>query len=342
MKAMILEAVGGPERLVGKDVPTPVPVFGEVLIRVAACGLCYHDIIARNGHFPRTVMPGIIGHEVAGEIVEVAPGVSGFAVGDRVVVAAQCHCGTCRDCRRGKTNLCQKGGGLFGEERPGGYAEYMCAPASAVLPIPDDMSFATAAVIPCALGTAYHALKTVARLTAGETVLITGASGGVGVHAIQVARLLGARVVAVTTSADKEAFLREHGADEVIHAADLDYAREARRLTEGNGVDVVLNIVGAAAWDSALKCLAFGGRHVFVGNLDAQPVKLRPAHVIVKEFSVLGTVIVTMGEIEELIKLVQLGRITPVIDRSMPLAEARDAHRLMEARQVTGRIVLVP
>jgi len=342
MKAVVLEGYGGTEKFALKDMPKPEATLGEVVVRVRSNGLCYHDVIARNGHFPRTQIPGIIGHEVAGEIAEVGPGVTNVGVGDRVLVASQAHCGTCRPCRRGQTNLCQKGGGLYGEERPGGYAEYMAAKATTVLKIPDGMSFDAASLIPCAIGTAYHALKSVAKLTAAETILITGATGGVGIHAVQIARLLGARVLAVTTNAAKSDYLRDFGADEVIVAPDMKFDQEARRLTDGEGVEAVLNIIGADAVSSALKCLAFGGRHVFVGNLHAEPIQLRPAHVIVKQFSLLGTVIATLAELEEIIRLVDQGRIKAVIDRTMPLEDAVEAHHLMEEGKLQGRIVLHP
>lgn len=342
MKAVVLQGYGGREQLTVEDVP--LPAFGpdQVLLKVGGCGVCYHDVIARNGHFPRTKTPGVIGHEVAGEVAEVGAAVKGFKPGDRVVVPMSAACGQCRLCRKGRPNLCQSAGGLFGEEIPGGYAEYMPAPASCLVRVPDSVSDAEASIVPCAMGTAYHALLKVGGLRPAETVLITGATGGVGIHAVQIAHMAGARVLAVTSSAVKADFLRSHGADEVLVSPDLDFHEEARDLTGGHGVDVIVNIVGQIAWNAALKSLDFGGRHVFVGNLNAQPVQLRPAHAILKEMSFLGTDAVTIGEIEELLRLIDAGKLKPVVERTLPLAQAAEAHRLLEDRQALGRLVLAP
>ena len=237
---------------------TAVPELkdGEVLVRLRATGVCYHDVMARQGHFPRTALPGIIGHEMAGEVAAPGRRATGFAAGDRVAILMKDHCGHCRQCVRARDHVCQNGSGLFGEATPGGYAEYVVVPASALVHVPAGVSYEQAAVVPCALGTAYHGLQKVAAVQPGEAVLITGASGGVGIHAVQVARMLGARTIAVTTSEAKRAFLVEHGADDVIVSPDLDFAAQARALTGGAGVDVVFNIVGQMAWAAALKGMA--------------------------------------------------------------------------------------
>lgn len=311
-----------------------------MLVRLRASGVCYHDVMARQGHFPRTALPGIIGHEMAGDVAALGPRAAGFAAGERVAILMKDHCGHCRQCVRARDHLCENGSGLFGEAVPGGYAEYVAVPASALVRIPVGVSYEQAAVVPCALGTAYHGLQKVAAVQPGEAVLITGASGGVGIHAVQVARMLGARTIAVTTSEAKRAFLMEHGADDVIVSPDLDFAAQARQLTGGAGVDVVFNIVGQMAWAAALKGMALGARHVFVGNLNAAPVSLRPAHAILKEMFFLGTDGVTLAEVETLLELVRLGRLKPVVGGSLPLADAAKAHRMMESREVCGRLVL--
>lgn len=341
MQAIVLQGYGGAEQFAAMELPQPVPRHGDVLVRLRACGVCYHDVMARQGHFPRTALPGVIGHEMAGEVAALGPGCSTtYPVGTRVAVLMKDHCGHCPQCIRARDHLCENGAGLYGEAAPGGYAEYVAVAERALVRMPDGVSFEQAAVVPCALGTAYHGLQKVAAVQPGETVLITGASGGVGIHAVQVARMLGARVIAVTTSPAKRDFLVEHGADEVIVSPDLDFAGEARRLTGGAGVDVVFNIVGQMAWAAALKGMALGARHVFVGNLNAAPVSLRPAHAILKEMSFLGTDGVTRAEVQTLLELVRLGRVRPVVGGTLPLQQAAQAHRMMESREACGRLVL--
>jgi acryloyl-coenzyme A reductase len=341
MQAIVLQGYGGPEQFSAALLPDPAPGVGEVLVRLRACGVCYHDVMARQGHFPRTALPGVIGHEMAGEIAAFGPGCSStLGVGARVAILMKDHCGHCAQCIRARDHLCESGAGLYGEAVPGGYAEYVAVAERALVPIPDGVSFEQAAAVPCALGTAYHGLQKVAAVRPGEAVLVTGASGGVGIHAVQVARMLGARTIAVTTSAAKRDFLVENGADDVIVSPDLDFAAEARRLTGGTGVDVVFNIVGQMAWTAALKGMAVGARHVFVGNLNAAPVSLRPAHAILKEMAFLGTDGVTRAEVQTLLELVRLGRLRPVVGGTLALAEAAQAHRMMESREARGRLVL--
>jgi NADPH:quinone reductase-like Zn-dependent oxidoreductase len=340
MQAIVLNGYGGIEQLVARSLPDPVPREGEVLVRVRACGVCYHDVMARQGHFPRTALPGVIGHEMAGEVAALGPRSATFAVGERVAILMKDHCGHCTQCMRARDHLCEKGAGLHGEAVPGGYAEQVCVAERALVRIPDGVSFEQAAVVPCALGTAYHGLERVAAVRPGEAVLVAGASGGVGIHAVQVVRMLGARAIAVTTSAAKRAFLLEHGADDVIVSPELDFAAQARHLTGGVGVDAVFNIVGQMAWAAALKSMAVGARHVFVGNLNAAPVSLRPAHAILKEMAFLGTDGVTRAEVRTLLELVRLGRLKPVVGGSLPLARAAEAHRAMESREACGRLVL--
>jgi len=341
MQAIVLQGFGGPEQFSAARLPDPVPGVGEVLVRLRACGVCYHDVMARQGHFPRTALPGVIGHEMAGEIAALGPGCSStLGVGARVAILMKDHCGHCAQCIRARDHLCGSSAGLYGEAVPGGYAEYVAVAERALVAIPDGVSFEQAAVVPCALGTAYHGLQKVAAVRPGEAVLVTGASGGVGIHAVQVARMLGARTIAVTTSAAKRDFLVEHGNDDVIVSPDLDFAAEARWLTGGTGVDVVFNIVGQMAWAAALKGMAVGARHVFIGNLNAAPVSLRPAHAILKEMAFLGTDGVTRAEVQTLLGLVRLGRLRPVVGGTLALADAAKAHRMMESREACGRLVL--
>jgi len=339
MKAAVLHAFGGPENFRWQEVPDPQVGPGEVLVRVRACGVCGHDLINRAGYFPRTKLPAILGHEVAGEVVAVGPDVTGLKPGDRVGSSIVSACGHCKFCLTGRENLCRNGQ-MPGEEVPGGYAEYMKAPASYFLPIPPDMPFPQAAIIACTLGTAYHAIVKRGRLQMGESILITGASGGVGIHAIQIAKLLGARVIAVTTTEAKVPKLKEAGADEVIVSPQMDFGPRAKELTGGEGVEMALEIVGSATYPASLRSLAFGGRLVFVGNLLAEPVQVRPAEMNLKELELYGTKAISRGELMTVMSLVQEGRLRPVIDRTLPLSEVAEAHRLMAEKQTIGRVVL--
>lgn len=344
MKAMVLTEYESYEKLQMQEVENPVCSPGHAVIKIGAAGICYHDVIACRGHFPRTKVPGIIGHEIAGTVVEVGMELDGsdgaIAVGDRVVVNMAAHCGHCDFCNRGESNLCHSSDGLYGEVLPGAFAEYMAVQLNSLVKLPDNISFAQASIIPCALGTAYHAITKRARVRPGEDVLVTGASGGVGIHAVQVARMVGARVIAVTTSADKIDHLKENGADEVIVSPQLDFAPQVRELTNGKGVDVILNIIGEMAWVAALKSMAFQARHVFIGNLRPNPVEIRPAHAILKELSFIGTDGVSISEVKELVRLVAMGRLNPVIDSTIKLKNLRDGMKKMEESSLKGRVVV--
>lgn len=340
MKAMVLTAAESYDKLQLQEVAQPVCSPGQAIIKLGAAGICYHDVIACRGHFPRTRIPGIIGHEIAGTVVELDGHPHGIAVGDRVVVNMKSHCGQCDFCSRGDSHLCQATAGLYGEETPGAFAEYMAVALNSMVKLPDHISFAEACIIPCAMGTAYHAITNRARVKPGEDVLITGASGGVGIHAVQIARLVGARVIGVTTSSDKVEHLKANGADEVIVSPDLDFGQTARELTGGKGVDVILNIIGEMAWKAALKSMAFQARHVFIGNLRPNPVDIRPAHAILKELSFIGTDGVGIAEVRELVRLVALGRLKPVVDSTIKLEDLRAGMKKMEDAKLKGRVVV--
>jgi D-arabinose 1-dehydrogenase-like Zn-dependent alcohol dehydrogenase len=345
MQAVVLRDFGPSANLVPEEVDTPAPGPGEVLLRVRACGVCYHDVIARRGGGRRTsvpALPTILGHEVAGEVVAVGPGVTGWAYGHRAATLQRLACGECRECLNGRPSLCRRDRRSFGEELPGGYAEYMVAPVAGLGRVPLGLGWATAAATCCTTGTAVHCVRSRARVQPGELVLVTGASGGVGLQAIQVAVLDGARVIAVSSSADKEACLREAGATDVVIAPDLDFASQVAELTHGEGVDVALEIVGSRTFEQTLRSLAPGGRLVVIGNLDAGQVALDPGLVIVEELEILGAYATTRAELEEAMALVATGRVQPFVCEELPLKEAARAHQRLEDRQASGRMVLCP
>jgi NADPH:quinone reductase-like Zn-dependent oxidoreductase len=342
MRAVVLRQFGPPENLSVEEVPAPSPDRlrpGEVLIRVEAVGVCYHDLINRSGNLPRTKLPSIPGHEIAGTVFAVGPEVRGVTVGARVATIQRAPCGKCDLCARDRGSLCKEGV-FFGEEIPGGYAQWVVSPEQALAPIPAGLKSEEAAICACTLGTALHVSRTRGRVQPGELVLITGASGGVGLHAIQVVKHLGARPIAVTSSEGKAARLREAGAEEVIVAPDLQFAREARRRTGGRGADVVLEITGALTFDQSLRSLAPAGRLVVVGNLETRTVEINPGLIILKELEIIGSFATSTSELREVFDLVQAGTLKPVVSQVSPLSEAVATHRLLQDKGVLGRVVL--
>lgn len=342
MRAVVLREFGGPEKLNLEEIAAPTPSSlrdREVLIRVKAVGVCYHDIINRTGHLPRTKLPSIMGHEIAGEVTAVGSRVQLFRRGDRVASIQRVHCGRCDLCRRGRTTLCKEGV-FFGEEIPGGYAEFVVSEEQGLAKIPNGIPYEEGAICACTIGTSIHAVRTRGGVQLDETVLITGASGGVGLHAIQVCRLTGARVIAVTSSPKKAGRLKEAGADEVIVAPDLKFARQVRRVTGGVGVDVVLEITGALTFDQAIRSLAPAGRMIVIGNLETRMASFMPGLLILKELELRGSFATTTAELSEAFRLVTEKKIRPIVADVMPLSEVVKAQQMLYDRAVTGRLVL--
>ena len=341
MRAVVLRQFGGPENLKLEEVPAPDPgslADGDVLIKNRACGVCYHDIINRRGNLPRTNVPSILGHEIAGDIVAVGASVDTLQPGDRVASVQRVHCNECEICADQRPTLC-KDGVFFGEEIQGGYAEYTVSPAQGLAKIPDAIPYAEASICACTIGTAIHVSQR-GRVTAKDTVLITGASGGVGLHSIQICKLAGARVIAITSSPEKAEQLREAGADEVVAAPDLRFSRAVKEVTDGRGVDVVFEITGSVTFAESVRTLAVGGRLVMVGNLETHPVDFMPGLMILKELEFIGSFATTTEELSEAFCLVESGAIRPVLAATMPLEEAGKAHAMLFDRQVTGRLTL--
>ena len=342
MRAVVLREFGGPEKLNLEEVAAPTPSIlkdHEVLIRVKAVGVCYHDIINRTGNLPRTKLPSIMGHEIAGEVTAVGNGVELFRRGDRVASIQRVHCGRCDLCLRGRSTLCKEGV-FFGEEIPGGYADFVVSEEQRLAKIPDSIPYEEGSICACTIGTAIHVVRSRGAVQLDETVLITGASGGVGLHAIQFCRLTGARVIAVTSSPKKADRLKEAGADEVIVAPDLKFASQVRRLTRGAGVDVALEITGALTFDQALRSLAPAGRLILVGSLETKLASFMPGLMILKELQVLGSFATTTAELVEAFRLVTEKKIRPIVADVMPLSDVARAQQMLFDRQVTGRLVL--
>jgi D-arabinose 1-dehydrogenase-like Zn-dependent alcohol dehydrogenase len=313
-----------------------------VLLRVRACGVCYHDVIARRGALGPVPLPAILGHEVVGEVIGLGEGVTGWKIGDRAATLQRMSCGECASCRQNRGSLCKVDRRFFGEDIRGGYATRMTAPVLGLCHIPETLSWPDAATVCCTTGTAVHVCRTRGRVQHGETVLITGASGGVGLQAVQLCTHDGARVIAVTSSQSKVKALEEAGAWKVVVARDLDFAAEVKRLTRGEGVNVALEIVGSVTFAQTLKCMAPGGRLVIVGNLDTGMVELNPGLVIVKELEILGAYATTRDELRTALELTAAGKVRSCVSEVDELGDAARAHFRLENREVSGRLVLVP
>jgi alcohol dehydrogenase len=336
MRALVLREHGGGGLCFEGDFPDPVPGEGDVVLRVRATSLNYHDVFTRRG-MPgiRIAMPAIMGLDVAGEIAAIGPGVAGWKVGDRVV----------------GDPINRVEGGLTGETVHGGLAEYCRLRAHQLVSIPDGVSFEQAAALPCAYGTARRMMHTNGHVAAGEKVLILGASGGVGVCCVQLAKSAGATVIAATGSDDKAARLRALGADHTINYADKDFVREvgalygkpARRgAGSDNGVDVVVNYTGGDTWTKSLRVLRVGGRLLTCGATAGYDPAEDIRFIWTFELQILGSNGWAREDITALLKMVEAGRLQAVVDETFPLERAREALARIEERQVFGKLVIVP
>lgn len=338
MRAVVLRGYGDPDALRVEDVPDPRCGDDQILVRVGACGVCGHDRLAREGRLG-TPLPAVLGHEIAGTVCDVGRDVENLAAGDRVALVQREPCGTCGLCRSGHTNLCRSGRGFYGEDRPGGYSEYVLAGARNAVLLPPTLPDAAGAILSCAVGTGWHALQRLG-LASGDVVVVTGAGGGVGVHAVQVAKHLGATVVAVTGAPAKDQPLRDLGADHVALVPAKGSIREqVLRFTGGQLADVVLDLAGPPTFEGALRALAPRGRLAMIGNVDPQDVPLRPGLMILKELSVMGCAHGTRADLEEVVELVGAGHVRPVIAEQYPLEEVAAAHAATDG---LGRHVVVP
>lgn len=340
MRAVVLPRFGGPDVFVCTEVETPKPAADQMLVKVAACGVCGHDLLNRAGHFPHTVLPAVTGHEIAGTVVETGALVTRFRPGDRVALIQRIPCGLCGLCRSGRENLCVSGPGFYGEQQSGGYGEFVVASERNAALVPTSIPLHVASVLSCAIGTGYHALRR-ADLELNDSVVITAASGGVGIHTVKLARLLGLRVIAISSSEAKAERIRDAGADDVVVSPDMEFHRQVRELTGGTGANAVIEIAGRPTFASSVRSLRAGGRMVVVGNVDPGNVPLNPAMAILKELDFIGSAHATLEDLKSVIDLVARGKISPEIAEFMPVEEASRAHRVMEERTTSGRVVLM-
>ena len=322
MKAILFDQLGGPEVLKLGDAPKPEVKPGWVLVKNHAIGINFADTLFRQGQYlMRPNLPDTPGLEAAGVVEAVGSGVENLKPGARVAAIGS------------KT-----------------YAEYSVASANQVMPLPDFVSFAEGAAFPIQVLTAYHMLYTAHQTTPGQTVLVHSAAGGVGIVAVQIAKAVGARVIGTVSSDSKIGLVKEYGAEAVINYATQDFAEEALKLTDGKGVDLILDAVGKPTLEKGLRCLAPFGHLMLYGRAGGPPDPLNLFTLFQKSLKVSGFVLYTISAmpdkhregIEKSFQLMGQGKLKLLIGKSFPLAEAAEAHRYMESRQSTGKLVLIP
>jgi len=340
MKAVRIHQFGNPEVLTYEDVPDPKPRRDQVLVRVKACSLNHLDVWARKG-LPGVKLPHILGSDIAGEVAEVGGYVSGFVAGQRVLVAPMHYCGHCAKCVAGLQNFCREFT-VLGNGVDGGDCELIAVPAPNVIPIPDSLDFNQAASVPLVFLTAWHMLVGRAGVRPGQTVLVLGAGSGVGIAAIQIAKLFHCRVITTAGSEAKLEKARALGADHGIDHYKQKISDEVRKITNKEGVDIVFEHVGAATWDESVKSLKSGGTLVTCGATTGPTVGLDLRHLFARQLTLLGSYMGTMGELHEVLKHVFAGRLKPVVDRVYPLRHLRAAHEHLETSQMFGKIVVNP
>jgi NADPH:quinone reductase-like Zn-dependent oxidoreductase len=340
MKAIVFNQHGGPEVLKYTDAPEPTLRSNEVVVRVKACALNHLDLWVRRG-LPNVPipLPHIPGSDVSGEIVQIGADVTSVNAGQKVVLAPLVSCGKCAACIAGLDNRSRQATNL-GYMIDGGCAEFVRAPEVNCLPYPENLMWEEAAAVPLVFQTAWHMLLSRAELQPGEDVLILGAGSGVGTAAIQIAKFIGARVIATAGSDEKLAKAKELGADHLINHRTQKIREEVRRVTNKRGVDVVFEHVGIATWDDSLASLAASGRLVTCGATTGFDAKLDLRFLFSRQLSLLGSYMGTKSELHTVMKLVASGKLRPIVDRVFPLAEAAAAHAYLESSSQFGKVVL--
>jgi NADPH:quinone reductase-like Zn-dependent oxidoreductase len=339
MRAAVMYEQGPASVLKIETIPIPDIAPHEVLLRIKSSGVSYHDVVERNGTYRFNVhFPMIIGYELSGIVERVGSAVQTLAEGDRVCCKPFHSCGMCRLCRNGHETACAK-------RQPvrGGYAEFTAIAEETLVKIPDNVSFDHACMMGAATGVALNAVRDTAHVTLGDTVLVTGASGGLGLPSIELARAAGATVIAVSRSEHKRQALLDIGADHVVIAGDgEDFSQEVKALTDGQGVSVVIDNVGSRVFTPSFRSMAIAGRYAFVGQLFRENISINPALIFFKRAQLLGVGSVRRDQLEDAVKLVAAGKVHPQVAAVLPLEDVARAHEMVEAGDQIGRVVLHP
>jgi NADPH:quinone reductase-like Zn-dependent oxidoreductase len=342
MKAIVFNQHGDASVLKLTEVPDPPLSANGVMVRVKAVGLNHLDIWVRKG-WPglKLSLPHVLGADIAGVVERVGAEVTDVKPGDEVVVNPGLSCGHCDRCLSGEDNLCRSYS-IIGEHRWGGYAELAAFPRQNILPKPKKISFEQAACVPLTFLTSWTMLLRRAKLKPGETVLIHAAGSGVGTAAVQIAKLIGAKVIATASTDAKLKKAQELGADHLVNYTKDDFVEQVKRITNRKMVDVVFEHVGQATFEKSVACLPYGGRLVTCGASSGYEAKLDLRVLFYKRISLLGSTMGSKGDLFRILQLVEEGQLKPVLDRTLPLQQAAEAHRLLESRSQFGKVVLVP
>lgn len=346
MKATVFHEHGPPDVLKYEDFPDPEVGPNQVLIDVKAVALNHLDLFTRRG-FPglKLEMPHILGSDLSGVIKEIGDNITGeFETGQRVIIDPGRSCGVCEYCIRGEESLCAQYG-IIGEHYRGGYADFFSVDARNIIPIPEysGLDFNEAAAAPLTFMTAWRMLMSKARIKPGDDVLIIGIGGGVALAALQIAKLAGARVIVTSSSDEKLGKALELGASIGInYRNNPDFHKEVFALTNRRGVDIVVDSVGEATWEKSLRSLTKGGRLVTCGATTGPNVNTNVNLVFWKQLEILGSTMGSRSELRDVIKLVWTGQLKPVVDRTFPLSEAKQAHEILEKGEQFGKLVLNP
>lgn len=345
MKAVVFERHGGIEVLEYKEIPEPRISPNEVLIRVRATACNYNDLWARNG-MPamEVIFPHISGSDAAGEVVEVGSEVKTVRVGDEVVVHCGLSCRVCAACTSGQEYFCRyfRIWGFQTGPLDGGQAEYCKVPAVNVLPKPRHLTWEEAASLPLVLVTAWRKLVTRAKVQPGDTILIWGAAGGLGVMAVQIAKLFRATVIAVVGNDDKMEAVKDLGADYVLNRRKQNIVEEVKKITNRRGVDIVFEHLGGTFWPQSILCTKWGGTIVTSGATVSYEGITDLRHIFFRQLNIMGSTLGSKGELAQAMQHVEAGHIKPVVSQVFPLKEVGVAQSLMEEAKAVGKLVLVP
>ena len=337
MQALLLEQFNGP--FVPTEVPTPTIAPHEALVRVRNVGICGTDLKIRADRMGIGVIPLIMGHEIAGEVAAVGAAVTAFAPGDRVAVNFYLTCGACEYCRQGRDTLCPQLR-QHGFSVDGGFAEYLKTPAVNLCRASDNVPLEQACILGDAVATSYHAVVKRAQVRPGQTVALIGV-GGVGLHALQLAKLAGARAIAVDINAERLELARTLGADDIIHTGGAPFHDAIRDLTGGSGVDTLLEFVSnEQTLPSSLAAVKRGGRLVFVGYVPEIPMSLPPHYAVRNELEIMGSRANTKQDLQDTMNLVAAGQIRPIVDRVFPLSDVEQAFDALRRGASIGRNVV--